>query len=172
MRKLTIKDAEIMRFGVQDEILRSEESRYDHRLHSILMVCSDFSCYEVAEILGHSPRTIQYWVRRFEENGFAGLWEGSRSGRPAALDEAMRQAVGEDLRMSPREFGYNQNLWDGRLLSHHLAQNYKVQIGIRQCQRLFHQLGFRLRKPRPFIAHADSQAQQTYKKTETTRKKE
>lgn len=39
MRKLEIKDKEIMRLAVQQEILRSEVSRYDHRLHGILLVC-------------------------------------------------------------------------------------------------------------------------------------
>ncbi|MBM3802430.1 MAG: transposase, partial [Acidimicrobiia bacterium] len=38
MRKLTISDKEVMRLAVQQEITRSEESRYDHRLHGILLV--------------------------------------------------------------------------------------------------------------------------------------
>ncbi|MDA8362070.1 MAG: hypothetical protein M0Z44_08820, partial [Gammaproteobacteria bacterium] len=33
MRKLQIEDAEVMRIAIQQEIGRSEESRYDHRLH-------------------------------------------------------------------------------------------------------------------------------------------
>jgi len=94
MRKLEIKDAQIIRLAVQDEILRSEESRYDHRLHGILLVCSGFSCSEVAELFGRSRRTIQYWVRRFEQSGFAGLVEVPRSGRPPVLSEALLQAVG------------------------------------------------------------------------------
>ncbi len=85
MRKLQIEDAEIMRLAVQDEILRSEESRYDHRLHGILLVCSGLSCTQVAKLFGHSRRTIQYWVRRFEHSGFAGLQEGERPGRPSTM---------------------------------------------------------------------------------------
>ncbi len=166
MRKLEIKDAQIIRLAVQDEILRSEESRYDHRLHGILLVCSGFSCSEVAELFGRSRRTIQYWVRRFEQSGFAGLVEVPRSGRPPVLSEALLQAVGKDLRRSPLEFGYTQNLWDGKLLSHHLAQSYGVKLKVRQCQRMFHQLGFRRRKPRPLIAKADPHAQRNYKKTQ------
>jgi transposase len=166
MRKLEIKDAEIIQLAVQDEILRSEGSRYDHRLHGILLVCSGFSCSEVAELFGRSRRTIQYWVRRFEQSGFAGLEEVARSGRPPVLSEALFQAVGKDLRRSPLEFGYTQNLWDGKLLSHHLAQSYGVKLKVRQCQRMFHQLGFRRRKPRPLIAKADPHAQRNYKKTQ------
>jgi transposase len=40
---------------------------------------------------------------------------------------------------------------------------------VRQCQRLFRQMGFRLRKPRPLIAHADPAAQAAYKKTPSPR---
>jgi Winged helix-turn helix len=35
---------------------------------------------------------------------------------------------------------------------------------VRQSQRLFRQLGFRLRKPRPVIAKADPQMQSEHKK--------
>jgi transposase len=171
MRKLEIKDADIMRIAVQQEIVRSEESRYDHRLHGILLVSSGMSCYEVAEVFGHSPRTIQYWIQRFERSGFAGLQDVPRPGRPAALDEKTLGAIGADLRKSPRKFGYSQTMWDGKLLSHHLAEKMNVRLGVRQCQRLFRQLGFRRRKPRPVIAKADPEEQRRYKKTARIRRK-
>ena len=60
---------------------------------------------------------------------------------------------------------------DGRLLSHHLSTKYGVSLGIRQCQRLVHQFGFRRRKPRPLIAKADPVLQQEYKKTHPISKK-
>jgi len=170
MRKLEIKEAGIMRIAVQQEIQRSEESRYDHKLHGILLVCSGMNCYEVAQLLGHSPRTVEYWVRNFERSGFAGLEETPRSGRPSVLDEKKRIAIGKDLRRSPRDFGYEQNLWDGKILSYHLAHKFHITLGVRQCQRLFNQLGFRRRKPRPIIAKADPEAQRAYKKTPASRK--
>ena len=40
-----------------------------------------------------------------------------RPGRPNAFGEAVRHAIGQDRRRSPFEFGYTQNLWDGKLLS-------------------------------------------------------
>lgn len=165
MRKLEIKEADIIRISVQQEILRSDESRYDHRLHGILLVSSGYSSTEVAHLFGHSPRTVQYWVHRFEQSGFAGLQEVPRPGRPAVLSAIIRKRLGRDLRQCPRELGYSQNLWDGKLLSYHLSQRFKVQLGVRQCQRLFHQFGFRRRKPRPVIAHADPVAQDKVKKT-------
>jgi len=166
MRKLIIKDAEIMQMAIQQEIIRSDESRYDHRLHGVLLVCAGHSCYEVAEVFKHSPRTIQYWVRRFEQSGFEGLKDMERTGRPRVITKRIRNTLEKDLRRTPHELGYHQNLWDGKLLSHHLSTK-NIKLGVRQCQRLFHQMGFRQRKPRPVIANADLVAQSQYKKTQT-----
>jgi len=165
MRKLEIKDAETIGIAVQDEISRSEEARYDHRLHGILLACSGRGCYEIGRLLGHSPRTIESWVHRFEEGGFAGLRESARPGRPRSLDDKAMEVLGQHLRKSPKSFGYHQNLWDGKLLSHHISEAFGVTMGVRQCQRLFRKLGFRRRKPRPLIAKAGPVAQQALKKT-------
>ena len=165
MRRLEIRDADIMRLAVQQEIMRSEESRYDHRLHGILLCCSGLSCYEVAEVLGQSPRTVEYWVKRFERSGFAGVQEKPHPGRPGTLDAQARQRLASELRQSPRTLGYLQNLWDGKLLSHHIDKTFALHLGVRQCQRLFRQFGFRRRKPRAVIAKGNPGAQRAYKKT-------
>ena len=171
MQRLQIKDADIMRIAIQQEIERSEESRYDHRLHGVLMVSTGYSCTDVANVFGHSRRTVQYWVQRFEKGGFSGLQEAERPGRPTALDKSIRRKLERDLRRSPRELKYSQNLWDGKLLSHHLSVAYAIDLGVRQCQRLFRQMGFRRRKPRPQIAHSDPTLQRAYKKNSSIRQK-
>jgi Winged helix-turn helix len=71
-----------MRIAIQQEISRSEESRYDHRLHGLLLVCNGQSCVQVADLFGEDRRTIQRWVTRFEALGLEGLREGERPGRP------------------------------------------------------------------------------------------
>jgi transposase len=165
MRKLEISDAEVMGIAIRQEIERNEEARYDHRLHGLLLVAKGMSARQAALWLEESERTVQRWVNRFEEVGFAGLHEGERPGRPRRLAEEHWQGLEADLRRSPREFGFEQNLWDGIVLSEHLRRRYRVELGVRQCQRLFRQMGFRLRKPRPVIAKADPAAQAAFKKT-------
>ncbi|PYU44008.1 MAG: transposase, partial [Acidobacteria bacterium] len=81
MKPLTVADSETIILALQDEIRRSEESRYDHRLHGLLLVAHGRTCPEVAALLGDAPRTVEYWIRGFEERGLAALREGDRSGR-------------------------------------------------------------------------------------------
>jgi transposase len=164
MRALTIPDAETVVLGLQDEIRRSEEARYDHRLHGVLLVAEGLTCRQVASLLGDSPGTVGNWVHRFSQRGLGGLAEGDRPGRPTRLNPEQLREIDQMLRGSPREAGLEANLWDGPSLAALIEQRYGLSLGVRQCQRLFRKLNFRLRKPRPEIARADPELQAAAKK--------
>ena len=165
MRPLTISDREEMILALQDEIRRSPEARYDHRLHGVLLVAHGLSGREVARRLGDAPRTVANWVHRFEQDGFAGLADGAREGRPSRLNAKQRAQVDAALRRSPAHYGLPAQLWDGPLLSSFLKKQFGVTLRVRQCQRLFRRLGFRRRTPRPEVGQADPAAQAAVKKT-------
>jgi transposase len=171
MRKLEIADADVIRIAVQQEIARSDESRYDHRLHGLLLITGGHSCQQVAELFDEDRRTVQRWVKRFEAHGLEGLREGERPGRPPVLDAKQWAALGRDLRRSPGAFGHPAQLWDGKLLTEHLRQRYGVRLGVRQCQRIFGQMGFRRRLPRPQVAQSDPIKVAAVKKTAAAGKK-
>ncbi len=165
MKPLTISDAPIIVLGLQDEIRRSEESRYDHRLHGVLLVAQGMSCPEVARLLGDAPRTVEYWVRRFEDKGLTGLVEGERSGRPRRLNDKQLKEINSVLRQPPDSVGITRGLWDGKGLAAFIKERYGVEMGVRHCQNMFKSFGFRLRKPRSLVAQADPALQEAYKKT-------
>jgi len=164
MKPLTISDASVMVLGLQNEIRRNAESRYDHRLHGVLLVAQGVNCCQVSELLGDAPRTVEYWVRRFEEKGLAGLQEGQRPGRPSRLSPQQVLDLQEALRKRPSDFGLEGNLWDGKTLAAHIKRKYRLNLGARQCRRFFRQWKFRLVKPRPVIARADPARQAEHKK--------
>jgi len=171
MKKLIIPDSEIVIMVLQDEIRRSLEARYDHRLHSVLLVAQGMSCREAANYLGDAPRTVEYWINRFLDEGLAGLADGDRPGRPKKLSASQIEQIEKALRGSPSEVGLEGNLWDGKTLSAYILKHFNTELGVRQCQRLFRQLGFRLRKPRPQIAKANPELQKEFKKNETMGKR-
>lgn len=146
MRRLQIEDTELTRIAIQQEIGRSEESRYDHRLHGLLLLAAGHSCRQVAELFGEDDTTVQRWVHRFTQGGLTALREGARPGRPRSLDQSQWSALEADLRRDPREFGLATRCWDGPSLSKLLRLRYGVELGVRQCQRIFRQMGSRLRR--------------------------
>src|ERR1700687_932656 len=164
MRPLTIVEAASAVVGLQQEIQRSEESRYDHRLHGVLLVAQGMTCPEVARLLGDAPRSVENWVHRFDQEGMAGLTEGERSGRPSRLDEKQVKEINRVLRAKPSDAGMRVNLWDGKTLSAWIDKTYGVQLGVRQCQRLIRPFDFRLRKPWPVLRRAEPARQKKLKK--------
>src|SRR4030065_500090 len=106
MKPLPIADASMMVLGLQDEIRRSQDSRYDHRLHGVLLVAQGMTCPEVARLLGDAPRTVEYWVRRLEEGGLWGLVEGERPGRPPRLSDEQIGGIDRALRQTPKQAGH------------------------------------------------------------------
>lgn len=168
MKRITIPDAETFIAAIQDELSRTMEGRYFHRLAVVLHVLRGASAYEASRAFGFSSRTIEYWVKRLASNGLNGLWDGKHPGRPSRISASQKQRLRKELRRSPRDTGYDQNLWDGVLLSHHLEKNYSISLSVRQCQRLFHQMGFSLQRPRCQASEADPLQQEAFKKTSTS----
>lgn len=149
MKPSTVADASTIIPGLHDEMRRSKESRYGHRLHGVLLVAQKMKCPEVARLLGDSTRTVEYWVRRFEENGLAGLMEGYRPGRPKLLNDKQIEEICSALQQTPESVGIKGKLWSGKKLSAFIERRYGVRLGVRRCQYMFRQFGFQLRKPHP-----------------------
>ena len=165
MRAITLTLPEQSRALLQQEINRHQDSRYDHRLHCVLLVASGMSSEKVAGLFGDSPRTLVNWVRRFDQKGLAGLAEGNHSGRPTRLSAEQLEEVRQWVRQAPTTAGLAANLWDGKSLSACLENHYSLRLGVRQCQRLLRLVDTRYRLRRPLVAKGNPQRQAEHKKT-------
>jgi len=143
-----IEGAKLVQSAIRREIDRDEASRYDHRLHALLLVASGRSCSEVAQWFGESASTVQRWVRRFQAHGLGGLHDVARSGRPRSLDAMQWRRLEADLRKTPRYFGFTARSWNGPTFAEHLRRCYGVDLGLRQCQRLFLRIASKPRRTR------------------------
>ena len=165
MKALQLSEAETMVLVLQDEIRRNEQARYDHRLHGVLLVAQGMSCRQAARLLGDAPRTVENWVHGFERDGLRALSDAPGRGRKSKLTGGHLADVGRWLRSKPQLLGMEGNLWDGPKLSACLKKHHGIELGRRQCQRIFRQLDFRCRLPRPEVAKSDPARQAAHKKT-------
>jgi transposase len=140
MRSLRIQNPAVQ--AVQDEIRRSPESRYDHRLHAVLLVAQGLTPPQAAAWLGDAVRTVELWVHRFEAGGLEGLRERARSGRPSRLNPENTAQAQAALRASPADVGVSGELWDAKTLSVYL-HSLGADIKPRQCRNLLRQWGHR-----------------------------
>jgi len=133
-KKQWAKDAD----ELSREIRRSEQSRYDHRLHSVWLLARGMTYPAVAEIMGEPERTLAYWVHRYRAHGLVGLHEENRCGRPTRLTEEQRAEIAALLRRSPQMPCGRK--WSGRALAVWIEGRYSIRLGQRQCGRILHEL--------------------------------
>ena len=131
------------------EIMKSSDgSLFYLRVMSVNMVLSGRFSHEVGAAAGVSRATIDKWVRAVDEGGFEALRPKKHPGRQSRLTQAQCMELESVLQDSPDIHGYK--VWDGLSLSHYILNRYNITLGVRQCQRLFHRLGFARIRPRVY----------------------
>jgi len=140
MRKLEVSNKVSLLSTCREETSRDHKSRFLHRLHCVLLVAQGSSCYQVAEWFGEHSCTVERWVHCFNKYDLEGLKDEQKTGRPRKVrDDQLKQLQG-DISRNPSELGHEQHKWNGKLLKTHLECCYGVELSVRQCQRILHQL--------------------------------
>ena len=121
---------------IRREFRRSEEARYIHRLHGVLLVLLGSSTVEAGKLLGVPQRTIAHWVIEFKQRGFDGLVEAKKTGRPALLNPRQQKTLFLTLKKSPMLVGLTGNRWTGARVAEFLREKYGINLTMRHCRRL------------------------------------
>ena len=144
----------------------STDSKYKFRVFSVNLVLSGMSAAEVAEKAGGARSTVSDRVKTADEQGFDALKTVKPTGRHPKLNKTQREEIDAILQKNPNEYGYK--VWDGPSLSDLIKKEYHINLSIRQCQRLFHELGYSRIRPQVFPgkAYEDTEAREEFKKDE------
>lgn len=167
MRKLVLDNADQVKRGIINEISNLDNGHYIHRLDALLLIAYGRDAYEVAEMYGHSPRSIHDWIKGVNQFGLQYLIDDHKPGRPAKLSAEQLSQIRDDILHTPSELGYDQSNWNGKLLSEHILRNFGVELKVRRCQELFHELGFSYKRPRKMAFGSSQEAKDEFKKNET-----
>lgn len=133
----------------QQLIKTIQDSRFRHRVEMVNLVLQGVPATLLSQGCKEDASTISRWVRIADEGGFVALYPKKRAGRQPRLGSKERASLQTVLEEdNPKKYGYC--VWDGRSLSDYIQKTFSVPLGIRQCQRLLHQLGFSLVRPQTF----------------------
>ena len=157
--------SDLLRIG-KEIMLGKDDTRYYFRVFSVNFVLNGMSAARVAEIAGVSRSTVSGWVKTVDEHGFDALKTVKQNGRPSKLSSAQKAEIDGVLQQNPSDYGYK--IWDGPALSNYIKEQYRIELGIRQCQRLFHELGYSKIRPQSFTSkgYEDTDARKEFKKRE------
>ena len=149
----------------QQLIKNIQDPCFRHRVEMVNLVLQGVPATFLSQGCKEDASTISRWVRMVDKGGFSVLRPKKRAGRQPRLGDKERASVqavvAED---NPKKYGYY--VWDGRSLSDYIQKTFSVPLGIRQCQRLLHQLGFSLVRPQTFPSKNENnkEARDAFKK--------
>ncbi len=136
MRRLRVTDTGRAKAFLQSEAERSPRAAFLHRLHCVALVAAGQGCDAVAAAFGDDRRSVQRWVRRFEEAGVEGLADSPRTGRPAKLDGSQLGALCLALAQPPASFGHAGETWSAETLRREIERRFSIAYSRRHCVRL------------------------------------
>lgn len=121
---------------IRREFRRSQEARYVHRLHGVLLVLLGSSTVKTGKLLGVPQRTIAHWAIAFKERGLDGLREAEKPGRPAVLNPRQQKALRVALKKPPASAGLVGQRWTGERVAEFLRKHHGIHLTMRHCRRL------------------------------------
>ncbi len=127
----------------------TDDAKFQHKVEMVNLVHGGMTPSALSQYVRESKNTITRWGKAADEQGFEALRVKKQSGRAARLSKENKEAIKAVLEEDdPKKYGYN--VWDGPSLSDYIARQYGVNLSVRQCQRMFHELGFSLIRPQIF----------------------
>lgn len=142
----------------------SDETKFLFRVFAVNMVLSGTPASQVGASAGYTKAAVTGWVKTVDEKGFEALRTQQRPGRPSKLSEQQLKEIDAVLQTDPKD--HNLKVWDGPSLSSYIKSHYNVDIGVRQCQRLFRNLGYSHIRPQPHPSkgYEDTEERTAFKK--------
>ncbi len=142
----------------------SDESKFLFRVFAVNMVLAGTPASQVGASAGFTKAAVTQWVKLADEQGFDALRMRQRPGRPTKLTAEQLQMIDVVLQDNPKNYGFR--VWDGPSLASYIESQYDIVISTRQCQRIFHKLGYSLVRPRPYPSkgYENTEEREAFKK--------
>lgn len=102
----------------------------------------------IAAVFGCSEARVRRWIRRFDAEGPAGLYDRPRGGRPRKATGAVAERAIALLKNDPAQAGYLATFWTVAMLAAALIDQLDVVLSLGTVRRMLHHLGLRWGRPR------------------------
>lgn len=164
MRNIDDERCEAVIKEAEKELQETPEGKYYKRIVAVYMSFIGISRNEVCRIFKIEMPALNNWIRKAANYGIASLCAIKQSGRPPKLSFEQKKEIDIALNQTPKDFGYEENIWEGKILSDYIYKKHGVILKTRACQMLIKELGYTLQRPRTMPLGGDEALRESFKK--------
>lgn len=169
MPKKCVQVTNMHGYTLEDLIKLSNEtnSKYTRTvLTAIIMRLEDIHTSKIAKTLGKCVATITNYINRWNEFGIESIYD-HRGGSEGTTTEAMVKDIYDIVvNNAPKDFGYNQNNWNTRVLKRYIKDNYGQDYSTEWIRQILLSLGFTYKRGVYKPTKANPELQEAFKKNE------
>lgn len=125
-----------------------EIGRVGQRAQMVLLSAQACTVPEIAAIFAVKYKTVRKWLRRFDAQGPAGLYDEPRSGRPHKLTDSVRDNLLNMIQQDPEQAGYLATFWTVAMLALAVAEKLGVHLSVSSIRQALHAAGMAWGRPR------------------------
>jgi transposase len=113
-----------------DEVYHAtRDVRVRTRAQMVLLAAErHLSVAEIAAIVRESEETVRRWLKRYQAEGLAGLYDRHRGGAPLKATPAYREQLLFAVRRRPRSLGLPFSRWTCQRLADYLAEQTGIRV--------------------------------------------
>lgn len=130
---------------VKEAYDKEKDGRVKQRLLIILKAFKIKSSYKIAEQAATSHTKVQRWINRFNKQGFSGLKDKFRPGKPCKLTTKQKNIL-QNVLDNPGEFKAGYNTIE---VADKIYALFETKFSTRHIYRLLESLDYGLITPRP-----------------------
>lgn len=124
---------------------RTEEARLVERATLIRLASEGQRVPQIAATLNLDEKTVRKWLKRFAEEGLAGLSDAPRSGAPPRYTPEVKAEIVATALKRPRELGQPFGSWTFERLATYLQEERGVGMKKTRIFAILHEEGLRWR---------------------------
>ena len=128
------------------EATRHAEARLRYQM--VLLAATGRSASQIAPLVRRSVDTVQRVLRRYRDEGAAGVPHRPRPGRPAQFPPAWQGELCRVIEEDPHTVGVDSANWTTRLLADYLARMTGYRTGIETVRVQLHAAGYVCKRAR------------------------
>jgi len=99
---------------------------------------------EICNVLNITRESIRVWRNQFQKDGIDALiMSKKRKGRNTQFTNELKSSLIKNLGKPPGNFGYDQKIWDGKLVVEYLKKEWNITVSVRTAQNWINKLGIR-----------------------------
>jgi len=126
---------------------------------------------DIADIVRQNDETVRIWLKRYQAEGTAGLYDEPRSGAPAKISHSYKEKLVQIVRQRPRSLGLPFSLWTSQRLADYMAEETGIRVHEKTVRHYLKQAEIVLSRPQHKISSPDPEymvKKRRLKRPETT----